>query len=80
MIAAFDEMKRADGEVRPAYGELVRWLAETTADVLHHRRREAELLFRRIGISAPTLVPTVSTKSGATQRTTQTSMIWRCPR
>ena len=51
MIAAFDEMKRADGEVRPAYGELVRWLAETTADVLHHRRREAELLFRRIGIT-----------------------------
>jgi uncharacterized circularly permuted ATP-grasp superfamily protein len=51
MVAAFDEMKGHDGDVRPAYGELSRWLAEVPADVLDYRRREAELLFRRIGIT-----------------------------
>jgi len=48
---AFDEMKGADGTVRPAYGELSRWLGELPADVLEYRRREAELLFRRAGIT-----------------------------
>src|ERR1039458_5845661 len=51
MVAAFDEMKGADGGVRPAYGELARWLDEVPPDVLDYRRREAELLFRRIGIT-----------------------------
>ena len=51
MVAAFDEMKGADGGVRPAYGELSRWLDEVPPDVLDYRRREAELLFRRIGIT-----------------------------
>src|ERR1700690_3106569 len=51
MAVAFDEMKEADGGVRPAYGELARWLDEVPADVLDYRRREAELLFRRIGIT-----------------------------
>ncbi len=51
MVAAFDEMKGTDGGVRPAYGELSRWLEEVPADVLDYRRREAELLFRRIGIT-----------------------------
>src|SRR6202142_1795694 len=51
MVAAFDEMKGHDGDVRPAYGELSRWLQEVPADVLDYRRREAELLFRRIGIT-----------------------------
>ena len=51
MVAAFDEMTRADGGIRPAYGELSRWLEEVPPDVLDYRRREAELLFRRIGIT-----------------------------
>ena len=51
MVAAFDEMKGHDGGVRPAYGELARWLGEVPPDVLDYRRREAELLFRRIGIT-----------------------------
>ncbi len=51
MVAAFDEMKGQDGGVRAPYGELSRWLAEVPADVLDYRRREAELLFRRIGIT-----------------------------
>ncbi|MFA6264671.1 MAG: circularly permuted type 2 ATP-grasp protein [Pseudolabrys sp.] len=52
MVSAFDEMKGHDGDaVRPAYGELERWLKETPPDVLDYRRREAELIFRRIGIT-----------------------------
>ena len=51
MGGAFDEMNGGDGTLRPAYGELSRWLAEVPPDVLDYRRREAELLFRRIGIT-----------------------------
>jgi uncharacterized circularly permuted ATP-grasp superfamily protein len=51
MTVAFDEMKGQDGELRPAYAELSRWLGEVPPDVLDYRRREAELLFRRIGIT-----------------------------
>jgi uncharacterized circularly permuted ATP-grasp superfamily protein len=50
MSMIFDEM--GDGAaLRPAYAELSRWLGEVPPDVLDHRRREAELLFRRIGIT-----------------------------
>jgi len=48
---AFDEMTGTNGGLRPAYGELARWLKEVPSDVLDYRRREAELLFRRIGIT-----------------------------
>lgn len=51
MGVAFDEMNETGGGIRPAYGELSRWLAETPADTLDYRRKEAELLFRRIGIT-----------------------------
>ncbi|HKA75507.1 MAG TPA: circularly permuted type 2 ATP-grasp protein [Pseudolabrys sp.] len=51
MSAAFDEMKGHNGGIRPAYDELSRWLAEVPPDVLDYRRREAELIFRRIGIT-----------------------------
>ena len=51
MGPAFDEMKGSDGALRPAYNELSRWLSEVPPDVLDYRRREAELLFRRIGIT-----------------------------
>ena len=51
MAPAFDEMKGSDGTLRPAYGELWRWLGDIPPDVLDYRRREAELLFRRIGIT-----------------------------
>ena len=39
------------GDLRPAYRELSRWLKETPPDALEYRRQEAELLFRRIGIT-----------------------------
>jgi uncharacterized circularly permuted ATP-grasp superfamily protein len=51
MSACFDEMKGQDGGVRAPYDELARWLKEVPPDVLDYRRREAELLFRRIGIT-----------------------------
>jgi uncharacterized circularly permuted ATP-grasp superfamily protein len=51
MVAAFDEMSGSDGSLRPSYSELKRWLDEIRPDVLDYRRREAELLFRRIGIT-----------------------------
>jgi uncharacterized circularly permuted ATP-grasp superfamily protein len=51
MGGAFDEMNGSNGTLRPAYGELSRWLAQVPPDVLDYRRREAELLFRRIGIT-----------------------------
>jgi uncharacterized circularly permuted ATP-grasp superfamily protein len=51
MAVAFDEMHELGGAVRPAYQELARWLAEISPDILDLRRKEAELLFRRIGIT-----------------------------
>jgi uncharacterized circularly permuted ATP-grasp superfamily protein len=51
MAVAFDEMNGPGGELRPAYDELSRWLKETPPDALEYRRQEAELLFRRIGIT-----------------------------
>ncbi len=51
MAVAFDEMNGPDGDLRPAYHELSRWLTETPPDTLEYRRQEAELLFRRIGIT-----------------------------
>src|SRR6185295_14184946 len=51
MSAAFDEMNGTDGLTRPAYQELAGWLGQVPRDILQQRRREAELLFRRIGIT-----------------------------
>src|SRR6266516_1533979 len=52
MASAFDEMRGGgDGAIRPAYAELARWLDSMSPEGLLQRRREAELLFRRIGIT-----------------------------
>src|SRR6516165_5342028 len=52
MASAFDEMKGSEGApVRPAYKCLDEWLRYLSPDVLERRRQEAELLFRRIGIT-----------------------------
>jgi uncharacterized circularly permuted ATP-grasp superfamily protein len=51
MAPKFDEMTLGDGSIRPHYGRIARWLAETPAELLAFRREEAELLFRRIGIT-----------------------------
>ncbi len=51
MAAAFNEMTLSDGSSRPGYGVLKRWIDATSPESLAHRRLEAELLFRRIGIT-----------------------------
>ncbi|MEN9499560.1 MAG: hypothetical protein RIS83_1379, partial [Pseudomonadota bacterium] len=49
-IIAFDEMGAPDA-ARAAYGEIARWLAATPIAQLERKRQEAELLFRRIGVT-----------------------------
>src|SRR5438067_11371543 len=51
MGPAFDEMNGSDGALRPSYVELSHWLRDIPPDILDYRRREAELVFRRIGIT-----------------------------
>jgi uncharacterized circularly permuted ATP-grasp superfamily protein len=51
MAVAFDEMTETDGQIRPVYAGLKGWLGELPPDVLEHRRREADVLFRRLGIT-----------------------------
>jgi uncharacterized circularly permuted ATP-grasp superfamily protein len=53
-IVMFDEMTgsaETGGAVRPPYAELSRWLDSVAPDLLDLRRREAEVVFRRIGIT-----------------------------
>jgi uncharacterized circularly permuted ATP-grasp superfamily protein len=47
----FDEMTLAGGAIRPAYSKIARWLEATPAEHLSSRRSQAELLFRRMGIT-----------------------------
>ena len=47
----FDEMWGRDSVVRAPYNELAAWLDQIPSGVLDQRRREAELVFRRIGIT-----------------------------
>ena len=50
-MVAFDEMTGGEGGLRAAYGELDRWLKEAPPEMLALRRSQAELFFRRIGIT-----------------------------
>ncbi|MGE8484331.1 MAG: circularly permuted type 2 ATP-grasp protein [Pseudomonas sp.] len=49
--AFFNEMYDASGGCRPHYQEFARWLADTPLELLDQRRREADLLFHRAGIT-----------------------------
>jgi uncharacterized circularly permuted ATP-grasp superfamily protein len=51
MAFTFDEMNMPDGGLREAYREIALWLKDTPPEALEYRRQEAELLFRRIGIT-----------------------------
>ena len=44
-------MRTADGEVRAHFRALAEWLAETPAERVAEKRREADLLFHRVGIT-----------------------------
>jgi uncharacterized circularly permuted ATP-grasp superfamily protein len=47
----FDEMRSVAGEVRNHYGAYARWLQTQPDDMMHARRHEAEVIFRRVGIT-----------------------------
>jgi uncharacterized circularly permuted ATP-grasp superfamily protein len=47
----YDEMRFADGKVRPHFGPIAEWLANTPAKRIAEKRREADLLFHRVGIT-----------------------------
>ena len=48
---SYDEMHAEDGRVRPHYQVLARWLESMPASALEEKRREADLLFHRVGIT-----------------------------
>jgi uncharacterized circularly permuted ATP-grasp superfamily protein len=50
-MAAFDEMKGFDGATREAYAALEQWLTNAPQGLFDTRRSQAELFFRRIGIT-----------------------------
>jgi uncharacterized circularly permuted ATP-grasp superfamily protein len=47
----FDEMRDAEGKVRPHFGPIAEWLKETPAKRVAEKRAEADLLFHRVGIT-----------------------------
>jgi uncharacterized circularly permuted ATP-grasp superfamily protein len=51
MRPSFDEMHASAGAVRDHYRGYERWLAEQPSDVMLSRREEAEMIFRRVGIT-----------------------------
>jgi uncharacterized circularly permuted ATP-grasp superfamily protein len=50
-IMQFDEMGGQNGAIRAPYEKLSHWLSATEPEFLASRRAQAELLFRRIGIT-----------------------------
>jgi uncharacterized circularly permuted ATP-grasp superfamily protein len=44
-------MRAADGKVRPHFGPIAEWLEKTPAKRVAEKRREADLLFHRVGIT-----------------------------
>ena len=51
MTPKFDEMHAGDATVREHYRGYDRWLAAQKSDVMLSRREEAEMIFRRVGIT-----------------------------
>jgi len=51
MGQGFDEMKADSEKVREHYLGYDRWLAQQPGDVMRLRREEAEVIFRRVGIT-----------------------------
>jgi uncharacterized circularly permuted ATP-grasp superfamily protein len=47
----FDEMRTSAGEVREHFRPIAEWLKETPAKRVAEKRREADLLFHRVGIT-----------------------------
>ena len=51
MPVSYDEMLDMGGAARPHYGGFDRWLKATPQERLEQKRREAEVLFHRVGIT-----------------------------
>ncbi|MEX8516925.1 MAG: circularly permuted type 2 ATP-grasp protein [Leptothrix sp. (in: b-proteobacteria)] len=51
MTMMFDEMNDAGGKARDHYRAYARWLQEQPGEVMRARREEAEMIFRRVGIT-----------------------------
>ncbi len=49
--AFFNEMYAPDGGISPSYRGVAAWLERTPSELVELKRREAEFLFRRIGIT-----------------------------
>jgi uncharacterized circularly permuted ATP-grasp superfamily protein len=49
--AVFNEMLGADGTVRPAYEHVATWLEGSSRQSFRRKQNEAEILFRRLGIT-----------------------------
>ena len=50
-IQKFDEMNASPEQVRAHYENYARWLSRQPEDVMQSRRAEAEMIFRRVGIT-----------------------------
>ncbi|MGH9577772.1 MAG: hypothetical protein ACRD3R_10085 [Terriglobales bacterium] len=50
-LPVYDEMRRQSGEISAAYRSYATWLANTPMERLCRRKKEAELLFTRLGIT-----------------------------
>ena len=70
--ALFDEMYLANGEVRAHYERFARWFASQSVDAMAIKRAEADLLFRRIGITF-----SLSGDEGGTERLIPSDLIPR---
>jgi len=51
MLNFFNEMYSGPSEVRQHYGDFARWQAQQSAQLIDQKRTEAELIFRRVGIT-----------------------------
>ena len=51
MVQAFNEQGDPNGSVRSGYAAMQRWLESANPDMIQSRKAEAELFFRRIGIT-----------------------------
>lgn len=51
LLSHFDEMNATSDQVRAHYRRYAQWLSQQPADVMAARREEAEVIFRRVGIT-----------------------------
>ncbi|MCF8479211.1 MAG: circularly permuted type 2 ATP-grasp protein [Rhodospirillum sp.] len=47
----FDEMTRPDGRIRKPYSIYNKWVSKVSSELLSHKNSQADLFFRRIGIT-----------------------------